>query len=154
MKVARTNRGKPSPRGRVAARRADGRGANKSLVRNNLSVHFFVTGQRNEPKKARLGALPLSTPDCRPLPVRIACGQAAQFAGAGGIQRQTNLCFRRLEMRTATSEKLTRTGFEALSDLLGENSQRFKPRCARIWNWGEPSPLVRVAIATRLTGDA
>ena len=49
-----------------------GRGANKSLFRCTLSVHFFVTGQRNEPKKARLGALPLSTPLSRPLPVRIA----------------------------------------------------------------------------------
>ena len=108
--------------------------ANKFPFRCTLSVHFFVTGQRNEPKKARLGALPLSTPVSRPLPVRIACGQAAQFAGAGGIRRQTNSCFRRLEVRTAKMEKLTHVGSKDFAVQLSENLQRLKPRYARIWN--------------------
>ena len=38
-------------------------------------------------------------------------------------------------------EKLTRTGFEALSDLFSENSQRFKPRFARIVNFGKAFPF-------------
>ena len=54
------------------------------------------------------------------------------------------LCFRRLEMRTAKMEKLTRVGIGNFLDWLGENSQRFKPRCARIWDEGKPSPLGRV----------
>ena len=37
-------------------------------------------------------------------------------------------------------EKLSQVGIEALSDLLGESSPRFKPRCARIWNEGKPLP--------------
>ena len=106
--------------------------ADKSLYRTT-SIPFLCTEQRNGRKKIGIRAAALMYPaNCRPLPVRIACGRAAQFAGAGGIQRQTNLCFRRLEVRTAKSEKLTRTGFEALSDLFSENSQRFKPRKARI----------------------
>ena len=65
----------------VAARRADGRGANKSLFRCNLSVHFFVTGQRNEPKKARLGGLPLSTPAmARAIDGGYACSPTAKPA--------------------------------------------------------------------------
>ena len=45
--------------------------------------------------------------------------------------------------RTAKSEKLTHVGSEGFSDLFSENLQRFKPRSARIWNLGKPSPLGR-----------
>ena len=34
-------------------------------IGNKDYVHFFVTRQKNEPKKTRLGALPLSTPTSR-----------------------------------------------------------------------------------------
>ena len=122
-------------RGTIRLRMVDEVCANKISYRAT-SIPFLCTEQRNGRKKIGIrDCRPLCIPAVsRPLPVRIACGQAAQFAGAGGIQRQANLCFRRLEVRTAKMEKLTRTGFEALSDLLGENLLRLKPRCARIWN--------------------
>ena len=119
-------------------RRADGRGANKSLYRAT-SIPFLCTEQRNGRKKIGIrGFTPYVSLDSRPLPVRIACGRAAQFAGAGGILRQTNLCFRRLEVRTAKMEKLTRIGNKNFPVRLGGNSQRLKPRSARIWNEGLP----------------
>ncbi|MBQ7318625.1 MAG: hypothetical protein IJW97_00395, partial [Clostridia bacterium] len=43
--------------------------------------------------------------------------------------------------RTAKTERLTRVRFEALLDLLGKNSLRFKPRFARIANFGKALPF-------------
>ena len=86
------------------------------------SVHFFVTGQRNEPKKTRLGAAAPKYP-------------AASRANADAPRRlirtrllnSKNFAFA-ASKRTAKTEKLTRVGIEALLVLFGRTLLRFKPR--------------------------
>ena len=112
--------------------------ANKISYRAT-SIPFLCTEQRNGRKKIGIRAAALMYPaNSRPLPSRIACGRAAQFAGAGGIHRQANLCFRRLEVRTAKSEKLTRVGIGNFLDWLGENLLRLKPRERGYGIWASP----------------
>ena len=105
---------------------------------------FLVSEKGTE--KADLGGLPPKYPRgcaCYRRWLRVFAYGKARHAPSKRTRGESyqSLCFRRLEVRTAKSEKLTQVGSENFSDLFSENSQRFKPRFARIWNLGMPSPL-------------
>ena len=100
---------------------------------------FLVSEKGTE--KADFGGLPPKYPrgcacDRRMLRV-FAYGKARHAPSKrtrGGSYQ--SLCFRRLEVRTAKTEKLTHVESEGFSDLFSENLLRLKPRSARLWNYG------------------
>ncbi|MBQ7320065.1 MAG: hypothetical protein IJW97_07815, partial [Clostridia bacterium] len=96
------------------------------LAKDN-NVHFFVTGQRNEPKKTRIGALPLCTP-LLPSASESNCHGCAMGNSKARTEPQVRLTSAfAASKRTAKNEKLTRIGIEALLVLLGGNVLRFEP---------------------------
>ena len=108
------------------------RTANIVFLGQNLMFLFLVSEKGTE--KADLGAAAPKYP-------------AASRANADAPRRlirtrlpdSRNFAFA-ASKRTAKTEKLTRIGIEALAGLFGENSPRFKPRCARIRYYLERLP--------------
>ncbi|MBQ7319578.1 MAG: hypothetical protein IJW97_05340, partial [Clostridia bacterium] len=96
------------------------RTANIVFLGKNLMFLFLVSEKGTE--KADLGAAAPKYPaasranaDARRRLIRTRLSEGGNFAFAAS-------------KRTAKSEKLTRVGIEALSDLFGKNSPRLKPR--------------------------